>query len=243
VGGWSDVATRLAAAVAIPIRMRVLAAFAAAKALTVPELAAGLGVETATVERHVRELEELDLIVRVPAEGREPVYATRSHREISDDEYVAMPLEIRRSYAASTLTQLYAGAAASIDRGGFDRSDVQLTSVFLDLDEAGWKQLVALMHGTYYAVRDMAERSEGGTGGVRAIAMQMLFTDEPSVAGEETDDAPPFSEDEAHGQAVELLDALREAVTGPASSWEEVVALTDRLRVVARAAAVAPTRE
>jgi DNA-binding transcriptional ArsR family regulator len=222
---------RLPSALGVPLRLRLLGALRQIP-LTPAELAERLGADPETVVRHLEHLESLGLVVE--SDGG---YAISYPGTLTDDDWEATPVPVRRSVSAFSLTQFHAAAAAAVDAGGFDRADIHLTRTALALDEDGWRRAVAVVTDTFDRLHaiDAPDDAE-----VDAVAILMLF--EEGAAATPDAGPPDAATPDAEGRtrALDLADAIQRAVTMPEASWLDVVALAEQLRVVARAAALAP---
>lgn len=104
---------------------------------------------------HFRELEKegcLEVIESIPRRGAvEHVYRGMSPRIFfSDAEFEAMPLETRRQLSRISLQGLIARADRAISTETFDsRPDRHLTWVPMQLDERGWKEVIAALAATF----------------------------------------------------------------------------------------------
>jgi hypothetical protein len=104
---------------------------------------------------HFRELEKegcLEVIESIPRRGAvEHVYRGMSPQVFfSDAEFEAMPLATRRQLSRISLQGLIARADRAVHEGTFDaRSDRHLTWVPMQLDERGWKEVIATLAATF----------------------------------------------------------------------------------------------
>lgn len=226
----SDPAQHQATVMAVAARRRLLQAVSD-EPLSPSALAARVGVDEEAVVREAESLASLGLV-----ECRDGKYR-RLEEFISDEEWATLPIATRREQAASGITQIHVEAAAAVDAGGFDRPDMHLTHSPLALDEAGWQRATAIMLQTFEALQALAAQTVEDPE-MRATAVLLLYTD--GSPPEPTHDVTPlFGEREGRERAVELAEAIQQAVTAPSTSWLDIVALADQLRVVARAAGLA----
>jgi hypothetical protein len=104
---------------------------------------------------HFRELEKegcLEVIESIPRRGAvEHVYRGMTPRVFfSDAEFEAMPLATRRQLSRISLQGLIARADRAISTKTFDaRPDRHLTWVPMQLDERGWKEVIATLATTF----------------------------------------------------------------------------------------------
>jgi hypothetical protein len=104
---------------------------------------------------HFRELEKegcLEVVESIPRRGAvEHVYRGMTPRVFfSDAEFEAMPLDTRRQLSRISLQGLIARADRAISTKTFDsRPDRHLTWVPMQLDERGWKEVIAALAATF----------------------------------------------------------------------------------------------
>ncbi|HEV2727010.1 MAG TPA: hypothetical protein VGV34_01885 [Solirubrobacterales bacterium] len=104
---------------------------------------------------HFRELEKegcLEVIESIPRRGAvEHVYRGMTPQVFfSDAEFEAMPLASRRQLSRISLQGLIARADRAISTETFDaRPDRHLTWVPMQLDERGWKEVIATLAATF----------------------------------------------------------------------------------------------
>lgn len=104
---------------------------------------------------HFRELEKegcLEVIESIPRRGAvEHVYRGMSPQVFfSDADFEAMPLATRRQLSRISLQGLIARADRAISTKTFDaRPDRHLTWVPMQLDERGWKEVIATLATTF----------------------------------------------------------------------------------------------
>lgn len=104
---------------------------------------------------HFRELEKegcLEVVESIPRRGAiEHVYRGMTPRVFFDDaEFEAMPLATRRQLSRISLQGLIARADRAISTQTFDaRPDRHLTWVPMQLDERGWKEVIAALAATF----------------------------------------------------------------------------------------------
>lgn len=104
---------------------------------------------------HFRELEKegcLKVVESIPRRGAvEHVYRGMSPRVFfSDTEFEAMPRDTRRQLSRISLQGLIARADRAISTETFDaRPDRHLTWVPMQLDERGWKEVIATLAATF----------------------------------------------------------------------------------------------
>jgi DNA-binding transcriptional ArsR family regulator len=103
---------------------------------------------------HFRELEKegcLKVVESIPRRGAvEHVYQGLARVYFNDAEFEAMPQDTRRELSRISLQGLVARADRAISEGTFDaRADRHLTWIPMQLDERGWKELIATLAATF----------------------------------------------------------------------------------------------
>lgn len=236
----TDVSARLWHAVADPARVRIIAALRSGP-LTPDSLAGRSGLSRSVVASHVRALENGGL-VRVAREGDAVrYYELATSPRFSDEAWDGLPLPVRRAAAAAGLVAMNAAACAAVDQGGFDRPDMHLTRSPLLLDETGWARvsarLLELLDSFETEQAAAAERlAAGGSDPVDATAVLMLFTTGHRQRDCDPDEPRAADELELHEHAYDLAAELDRAITSRHADWQRVIAASDQLRLVARAA-------
>ena len=171
----TSIATDYASALAHPVRIRLVAALADGPR-TLESLTSELDARQATILRHARALEGLEVVRANDHQDGTRTYELVREPIFWDTAYGLLPLQAKRSAAAATVTQMTATATAAVDRGGFDREDMHLTRTTIRVDEARWRELVDLLGGTLHRLGDLAEAPEPGGSTeptFRATAMMM----------------------------------------------------------------------
>jgi hypothetical protein len=103
---------------------------------------------------HFRELEKegcLEVVESIPRRGAvEHVYRGMARIFFDDTEFEAMPQSTRRQLSRISLQGLIARADRAISTETFDaRPDRHLTWMPMQLDERGWKEVVAALAATF----------------------------------------------------------------------------------------------
>jgi hypothetical protein len=103
---------------------------------------------------HFRELEKegcLEVIESIPRRGAiEHVYRGMARVYFNDKEFEGMPRPTRRQLSRISLQGLIARADRAVADDTFDaRSDRHLTWVPMQLDERGWKEVIAALAATF----------------------------------------------------------------------------------------------
>ena len=146
-----------------PLRLQILREMN--RGVTSPkDIADKLGESLGVVSYHVRTLEELGCIELADTKYRrgavQHFYRPLRRAELSDDDWAALPPNVRDSVTAVALDGFIEMAAASVRDGTFDaRTDRHLSSVQLELDEAGWSEVNAMLAGVLALAMDLQERT------------------------------------------------------------------------------------
>lgn len=138
---------------------------------------------------HFRELEKegcLEVIESIPRRGAvEHVYRGMSPQVFfSDAEFEAMPQAARRQLSKISLQGLIARADRAISTETFDaRLDRHLTWVPMQLDERGWKEMIATLAATFGELtqirHDARDRLASSGGEVVPATVAMLGFQSP----------------------------------------------------------------
>ncbi len=180
-----DIAQTLVKVAAHPIRVGALAILTERSA-SPKQIADELDEPVGNVSYHVRELEQLGLVELVNEERRrgavEHFYAAVPKPPLSGADWEKLDPQERQARSAWTLQLLLADAARSLSAGSFDaRPDRQLNRTRLELDEQGWKELVAIQTEAQRATQAIAEasaarlREADGEAGFPVLAATLCF--------------------------------------------------------------------
>ena len=145
----SAVDSRLAKALAHPLRVQLLAALNQGVA-SPNELAKKLDEPLTNVSYHVRMLHDLGTIELVETEPRrgalEHYYRAVVRPFFADREWKRLPRNARGSISDAVLQLVWDDAAEAIKTGLFDeRDDRHLSRTVLAVDEEGWQELNELL--------------------------------------------------------------------------------------------------
>jgi DNA-binding transcriptional ArsR family regulator len=148
----SAVDSRLAKALAHPLRVQLLAALNEGVA-SPNELAKKLGEPLTNVSYHVRMLHDLGCIELVETEPRrgalEHYYRAVMRPFFGERDWKRLPKNARNSISDAVLQLVWEDAAAAIKGGLFDeRDDRHLSRSVLAVDEQGWGDLQELLAET-----------------------------------------------------------------------------------------------
>ena len=191
----SAVDSRLAKALAHPLRVQLLAALNEGVA-SPNELAKKLDEPLTNVSYHVRMLHDLGTIELVETEPRrgalEHYYRAVVRPFFADRDWRKLPKNARGSISDAVLQLVWEDSAEAIKGGLFDeREDRHLSRSVLCVDEQGWEQLNELLSETLDSAMqiqaDSASRaSKGDDGGTFSVNLVMMTHPTPSSAKEST---------------------------------------------------------
>ena len=183
---------RLVKALAHPLRVQILSTLED-RIASPSDLATELDAPLGNVSYHVRTLADLGLVKLVKRRTRrgavEHYYQARGRAQVSDRAWAQVPGVVKRSMVAVALDQAIDQAGAAAAKGGFDRSDSNLSRESLTLDPEGWSELSQAVGRLHEELASIQERSagrlkSGDAGAVQAGLVTMLF-EMPSAEGDE----------------------------------------------------------
>ena len=190
----SAVDSRLAKALAHPLRVQLLAALNEGVA-SPNELAKKLDEPLTNVSYHVRMLHDLGCIELVDTEPRrgalEHYYRAIMRPFFADRDWKRLPKNARGSISDAVLQLVWDDAAEAIKGGLFDqREDRHLSRSVLCVDDKGWEELHDLLaetlDGAMQIQADSASRVSKGDGETFAVNLVMMTHPTPSSAKETT---------------------------------------------------------
>jgi DNA-binding transcriptional ArsR family regulator len=191
----SAVDSRLAKALAHPLRVQLLAALNQGVA-SPNELAKKLGEPLTNVSYHVRMLHDLGTIELVDTEPRrgalEHYYRAVVRPFFGDRDWKRLPRNARNSISDAVLQLVWDDAASAIKDGSFDeRDDRHLSRTVLALDERGWEDLQELLAETLeramgLQVESASRASKSDDGETFAANLVMFTHPTPSSAKDTT---------------------------------------------------------
>ena len=190
----SAVDSRLAKALAHPLRVQLLAALNEGVA-SPNELAKRLDEPLTNVSYHVRMLHELGTIELVETEPRrgalEHYYRAIVRPFFADREWKRLPRNARGSISDAVLQLVWEDAAEAIKSGLFDeREDRHLSRTVLMVDDEGWGELnellVEMIDRAMQIQADSATRASKDDGETFSVNLVMMTHPTPSSAKETT---------------------------------------------------------
>lgn len=190
----SAVDSRLAKALAHPLRVQLLAALNEGVA-SPNELAKKLDEPLTNVSYHVRMLHDLGCIELVETEPRrgalEHYYRAVVRPFFADRDWKRLPRNARGSISDAVLQLVWDDAAEAIKGGLFDeREDRHLSRSVIAVDQEGWEELNELLVETLDRAMqiqaDSASRASKDDGETFSVNLVMMTHPTPSSAKETT---------------------------------------------------------
>src|SRR5919112_489591 len=153
---------RIMKALSHPPRVRMLTLLNQ-KVASPSELADELDEPLGNVSYHMRFLADLKMVELVRTEPRrgavEHYYQALEPPLISDEDWVQLPVALRRSLSDSTLGDIARDLRGAAKAGGFDRDNMHLSRSALRLDQQAWDDLSALLGEVQERARELQEQS------------------------------------------------------------------------------------
>jgi hypothetical protein len=111
----------------------------------------------------MRFLADLDMVKLVRTEPRrgavEHYYEALAPPLVSDDDWVQLPVSLRRALSDSTLSNIAGDLQGAARAGGFDRPNMRLTRSSLLLDQQAWDELSELLAEVVQRTRALQDQS------------------------------------------------------------------------------------
>jgi DNA-binding transcriptional ArsR family regulator len=177
---------RMVRSAAHPVRAKALSMMAE-RPTSPKEVAAAVGKPIGNVSYHISELERAQMVMLVKEEKRggatEHFYVATT---LDDEAAGRIDPDQRALLARHGLHLIIADAAQAVESGTLSsRPDAQVARIPLYVDEEGWREIrdlyvEALEAALAAAARSAKRLDEDGGGGIRALAVAMLF----EMAGE-----------------------------------------------------------
>jgi DNA-binding transcriptional ArsR family regulator len=175
-----DDATRMAKALAHPLRARALARLNEVVA-SPNELAQEFGEPLGNVSYHVRallDLECIELVDTAPRRGAvEHYYRATRPALVQDDAWQRLPPTARRGFAVQWFKETFADVTSAVDGGAFETErDHHMSFTTLRLDQAGWEQLHRRLNEVVEeAMRLQDESADRAPGSADEIACRLVL--------------------------------------------------------------------
>jgi DNA-binding transcriptional ArsR family regulator len=178
-------------ALAHPLRWRIVEAVVERGEASPVELARLLDEPLATVSHHTRVLRDhgcIELTRTEPRRGAvEHYYRAIMPAFFDDEQWSRVPIVLRRGLAGQVFRRIFEDAAAAGGAGGFDDPGAYLSRKVVELDDAGWAELSALLTDVLERAQAIQERSdarrrEGGDARTSELVLmhfELADSDEP----------------------------------------------------------------
>jgi DNA-binding transcriptional ArsR family regulator len=178
-------------ALAHPLRWRIVEAVVERGEASPVELARLLDEPLATVSHHTRVLRDhgcIELTRTEPRRGAvEHYYRAIMPAFFDDEQWSRVPILLSRGLAGQVFRRIFEDAAAAGGAGGFDDPGAYLSRKVVELDDAGWAELSALLTDVLERAQAIQERSdarrrEGGDARTSELVLmhfELADSDEP----------------------------------------------------------------
>ena len=160
-----DETTRMAKAMAHPLRGRILMHLSNHGTASPADLSRALGEPIGNVSYHVRMLLDLDCVELVDTRQRrgavEHFYRATRRAILDDDAWAKLPPAARKGFAVQWFREAFADVSNAIDAGRLEgeAEDVSLHFTKLELDQEGWDELHALLDDVVERAVDLQARA------------------------------------------------------------------------------------
>jgi DNA-binding transcriptional ArsR family regulator len=160
-----DETTRMAKAMAHPLRGRILMHLSNHGTASPADLSRVLGEPIGNVSYHVRMLLDLDCVELVDTRQRrgavEHFYRATRRAILDDDAWAKLPPAARKGFAVQWFREAFADVSSAIDAGRLEggAEDVSLNFTKLELDQEGWDELHALLDDVVRRAVDLQARA------------------------------------------------------------------------------------
>ncbi len=149
--GQTAAETRLAKALAHPLRFRILIKLNE-RAASPSDLAGQLDAPLGNVSYHVQVLlaqGAIELVGTRPVRGAlEHIYRATARPFFDDAHWAKLPLSVRRQFQDQALQGVWEHLVEAFEAGGLDDPQTHISWTALDLDPAGYEQMVELLGQT-----------------------------------------------------------------------------------------------
>jgi DNA-binding transcriptional ArsR family regulator len=156
--------TKTAKALAHPLRQRILLELERGVA-SPNEVSRTLDEPLNLVAYHMRILREakcVELVSRRQVRGAiEHFYRPTSRSLLDDVTFGKLPLALRRRLVGQTLEEIWDDARSAAEGDGFDDGEVHVSRTLLELDDAGYEAMVALLSETLEKALEIHAASAG----------------------------------------------------------------------------------
>jgi DNA-binding transcriptional ArsR family regulator len=172
-----DETTRMAKAMAHPLRGKILMHLTNHGTASPADLSRVLEEPIGNVSYHVRMLLDLDCVELVDTRQRrgavEHFYRATRRAILDDKAWAKLPPAARKGFAVQWFREAFADVSAAIDAGKVEGSadDVHLNFTKLELDDEGWKELHAALEDVMQRALDLQARAANGDGEKRSARL------------------------------------------------------------------------
>jgi DNA-binding transcriptional ArsR family regulator len=153
---------RIMKALSHPLRVRMLTLLNQ-RVSSPSELAEELDEPLGNVSYHMRFLADLNMVKLVRTEPRrgavEHYYEALEPPLISDSDWAQLPAALRRSLSDSTLSDIARDLKGAAKSGGFDRENIHVSRLALNLDQQAWDELSNMLVEVIERARRLQEQS------------------------------------------------------------------------------------
>jgi DNA-binding transcriptional ArsR family regulator len=160
-----DETTRMAKAMAHPLRGKILMHLSNHGTASPADLSRLLEEPIGNVSYHVRMLLDLDCVELVDTRQRrgavEHFYRATRRAILDDDTWAKLPPAARKGFAVQWFREAFSDVSGAIDAGRLEGTadDVHLNFTKLDLDEAGWDELHAMLEDVKAKALELQDRA------------------------------------------------------------------------------------
>jgi DNA-binding transcriptional ArsR family regulator len=165
-----DETTRMAKAMAHPLRGKILTHLSNHGTASPADLSRVLDEPIGNVSYHVRMLLDLDCVELVDTRQRrgavEHFYRATRRAILDDAAWAKLPPAARKGFAVQWFREAFADVSTAIDGGRLEGAaeDVQLNFTKLELDEDGWRELHDLLDDVVKRAMDLQARAANTDG-------------------------------------------------------------------------------
>jgi DNA-binding transcriptional ArsR family regulator len=189
----------LVRALAHPLRWRILELITERAEASPVQLAREMEHPLATVSHHVRMLRDLGYVELVRTAQRrgavEHFYRAVTVAFLTDEQWRALPLVVRRGLARQTFQRIFEDAATAGSAGGFDVAGAHIDRIPLALDDRGWQEISELLVDALYQAEEIQRRSDARRGrGSRVRPSELVLLHFSAPEGPDTGRAASLPE-------------------------------------------------
>lgn len=175
-----DETTRMAKAMAHPLRGKILLHLNAHGTASPADLSRVLGEPIGNVSYHVRMLLDLDCVELVDTRQRrgavEHFYRATRRAILDDEAWAKLPPTARKGMAVEIFKEAFGDVSAAIDAGRMEATDdsVHINFTKLELDEDGWVELHDMLTDVMNRALDLQAAAANKPAGERRKARMFV---------------------------------------------------------------------